>query len=98
MSQDQRKLLEELQDKIGELKSFCRRLYDKNLQLMEDVKSKDAEIGELSSKLEDITVKYESLKLVKALSTGEGDEVKQAKVKISKLVHDVDKCISMLKN
>ncbi len=69
--------------------------------MLENSKLKD-EIVELNNKIqqqdinnEDLIKKYESLKLAKSIAVSSGDS-HDAKIKINRLVREIDKCISLL--
>ena len=64
------------------------RLLNENNELKESIRLKDKEIKDLQGK-------YEQLKLAKLLVTG-SDDVHDAKLKVNKIVREIDKCIALL--
>lgn len=70
------------------LKSDNHRLLGENTELQEQVRLKDIEFKDLQSK-------YENLKLAKQLVSG-GDDTHEAKLKVNRIVREIDKCIALL--
>ena len=92
---EQETIVNSLEDKIKKLISLLvqvraenQKLSDENSKLTHALLGKDNEIKELQEK-------YEQLKFAKLLSTG-GDEVHSAKLKVNKIVREIDKCIALL--
>jgi hypothetical protein len=88
-------LVDSLEEKIVKLialhrecKSEVVRLSSENNELQETIKLKDNE-------LKDLQHKYEQLKLAKLLVTG-SDDVHEAKLKVNRIVREIDKCIALL--
>lgn len=87
---------------INDLKSRVRMLIDKleqekldqeklkamNLELNRKVNINEARISELEQK-------YSNLKIAKALIT-ESEDMHDAKIKVNKIVREIDKCIALL--
>ncbi|MFV0468163.1 MAG: hypothetical protein ACK5MK_04450 [Dysgonomonas sp.] len=97
MANEQEKLLHQLEVGMKQLMFLCDSLRDENAQLANELEEKNKEIENLSAELSSMNLKHTNLKLAKSFSSRYGDEAKQARLKLSKLVQDVDKCISMLK-
>lgn len=63
---------------------------------LEDMLSeRDAKIAELEARLAQISMDYESLKMARMIEVTDGD-VEGAQKRISKLIRDVNKCITLL--
>ena len=77
---------------------FCDRLKSDNAKLSALLEEKDAEVKTLKEEVELLGIKYENLKMARALSSQDGQGAEKAKARLAKLVRDVDKCIAMLKN
>jgi len=71
-----------------QLKNDNQRLLNENGELQNSIKLKDFEVKELHSK-------YENLKLAKQLVSG-GDDTHDAKLKVNRIVREIDKCIALL--
>lgn len=98
MTDEQEKLLTEFQVRIRQLMLFCDKLKSDNASLSAQLEEKDAEMESLKEEVELLNIKYENLKVARALSSQEGQGAEKAKARLAKLVRDVDKCIAMLKN
>jgi hypothetical protein len=70
------------------LKGENQHFYSENNDLRDAVKLKDNE-------LKDLQGKYEQMKLAKLLVTG-SEDVHEAKLKVNKIVREIDKCIALL--
>jgi len=75
-------------DLHDQLKSENHRLLTENNELSENLKLKDNEIKALQTK-------HEHLKLAKLLST-KGEDSHDAKLKVNRIVREIDKCIALL--
>ena len=71
-----------------QLKSENHKLLTENNELSETIKNKDIEIKALQTK-------HEHLKLAKLLSI-KGDDAHDAKLKVNRIVREIDKCIALL--
>ena len=92
---EQETIVNSLEDKIKKLISLLVQVKDENQKLSNDndklkhvILGKDNEIKELQEK-------YEQLKFAKLLSTG-SDDIHSAKLKVNKIVREIDKCIALL--
>jgi len=84
-----------LQEKIqkvivlhDQLKNENKRLLTENDELLNTIKNKDNEIKALQTK-------HDQLKLAKLLST-KSEDVHDAKLKVNRIVREIDKCIALL--
>jgi hypothetical protein len=98
MTDEQEKLLTEFQVRIRQLMLFCDKLKSDNSNLSAQLEEKNAVIQSLTEDVELLNIKYENLKMARALSSQDGQGAEKAKARLAKLVRDVDKCIAMLKN
>ncbi|HEY4787290.1 MAG TPA: hypothetical protein VIH57_14625 [Bacteroidales bacterium] len=71
-----------------ELKKDNQRLLSENEELQNALRAKDNEFRDLHSK-------YENLKLAKHLVAG-GEDSHEAKLKVNRIVREIDKCIALL--
>lgn len=97
MTKNDEKLLAEFEIRMRQLMYLCDMLKDENTQMRQQLEQKEARITALSSEVEELKTKYDNLKFVKSFSSENADEREQARKRLSKLVRDVDKCITMLK-
>jgi hypothetical protein len=72
----------------GSLRSENQHFSSENNDLRDIIKLKDNE-------LKDLQGRYEQLKLAKLLVTG-SEDVHEAKLKVNKIVREIDKCIALL--
>ena len=68
---------------------------DKNQELLNTLESKDREIAWLKKKLEQSQNDYNSLKMVRLVEVTDGD-IEKSKRRLSNLIREVNKCITML--
>ena len=84
--------LEEKVQKIitlyDQIKIENKKLLTDNDELLNTIKLKDTEI-------KDLQTKHEQLKLAKLLSTN-SEDVHDAKLKVNRIVREIDKCIALL--
>lgn len=66
-----------------------------NQKLQETIRQKEQIIGELNAKIKQAEYDYHSLKMAKMIEITDGD-MDKAKVRLSKLIRDVNKCITLL--
>jgi len=95
-------MIAEIESLIKELKENINRLQNLNSQTLVENNELKEEIVELNNKIqqqninnEELIKKYESLKLAKSIAVSSGDS-HDAKIKINRLVREIDKCISLL--
>ena len=68
---------------------------DKNQELLNTLESKDREIVWLKKKLEQSQNDYNSLKMARLVEVTDGD-IEKSKRRLSNLIREVNKCITML--
>ena len=66
-----------------------------NKKLQDTIRQKEQLIGELNAKLRQAEYNYNSLKMAKMIEITDGD-MDKAKVRLSRLIRDVNKCITLL--
>ncbi len=96
MTDENSKLLVDLEVRIKQLLLLCDSLKDENSRLKTEIELRQNQIDEVSKKLKDMKTKYDSLKTARTITAASVD-VDTAKLKLSKLVREVDKCINLLK-
>lgn len=98
MADKHEKLLSNLEFRIHQLMYLCDTLKDDNLLLKKEIEKKNSEIEVLNAKLSQLDSKYNNLKFAQTITSGTDTEsVESAKKRLLKLVQDVDKCITLLK-
>ena len=96
MTDEKNKLLVDLEIRIKQVMFLCDSLKEENERLKTVLQSKQTLIDETTKDLEQLKVRYNALKTARTITAATVD-VDTAKMKIAKLVREVDKCINLLK-
>ncbi|KUK77186.1 MAG: hypothetical protein XD92_0888 [Proteiniphilum acetatigenes] len=96
MTDENNKLLVDLEVRIKQVMLLCDRLKEENAALKTALESREQKIDEVVTDLNQMRTKYESLKIARTITAASVD-VDAAKQRLSKLVREVDKCINLLK-
>ena len=96
MTDNNNKLLVDLEVRIKQVLFLCDSLKDENSILKSEVESKQLQIDSAVSDLERLKTRYDGLKTARTITAASVD-VETAKLKLSKLVREVDKCINLLR-
>lgn len=96
MTDDNKKLLVDLEVRIKQVMFLCDTLKEENSVLQKELNAKQKQIDETVTDLNRLRTKYDSLKIARTITAASVD-VDSAKQRLSKLVREVDKCISLLK-
>lgn len=96
MTDENNKLLVDLEVRVKQVLFLCDSLKDENARLKTDIQSKQQRIDETVKELSQLKTKYDHLKMARTITAASVD-VDIAKAKLSKLVREVDKCINLLK-
>lgn len=97
MTENDEKLLAYFQIRMKQLMLLCDDLRQENQSLHDELSKKKMEMSLLSEEIEQLKIRYDNLKLVKALLGEDNVSIERSKKRLSKLVRDVDKCIALLK-
>lgn len=97
MTEKDKKLLDEFEIRMKQLMFLCDSLHKENILLKQKIEDKNNKISLLSSDLEELRESYKNLKFAKSFAKDTDQEREEAKKRLSKLVREVDKCISILK-
>ncbi len=95
MTDDQKRLLAVFEVRVHDLVAECERRNKLIDELSIKLASKDDELKQAIQTIEELRIKYDSLVNAQVVSIN-GDDLKNAKLKLSKLVREVDKCIALL--
>ncbi len=95
MTAEEKRLLDTFEVRFHQLLYKYERLKQKNEDLRTSILQRDNAIKELKLSSRILEAKYANLKLAKVISIND-EEAKDAKLKISRLVREVDKCIALL--
>lgn len=97
MAEKNEDLLANFELRMKQLMFLCDSLREDNSELRAQLLQKTEEAHGFHSELKQLKSDYDSLKFAQTFVDGNGDEREKAKQRLSKLVQDVDKCISLLK-
>lgn len=95
MTEDQKRLLAVFEVRLRDLIALCDKQKRKIDDLTEVLDQKDEEIRQTKELISELNTKYENMLTARAVSIDDGD-IKSARMRISKLVREVDKCIALL--
>jgi hypothetical protein len=83
----------------GRIKAIIE-LYEKQKKINKTIENNNKELQEklilLDNNLRDVEEKYENLRLAKALVSSDNEGTHDAKIKVNRIVRDIDKCIALL--
>lgn len=95
MADRNKELLYNLDLRIKQLMFLCDSLKEENSELKKQLAEAKKSSNEVDFKLEQLMSDYDRIKFASSFVSNEEKEI--AKQRLSKLVQDVDKCISLLK-
>lgn len=96
MTENRDKLLSNLDVRVKQVLLLCDKLKQENDRLKNEHALQDEKIERLKEELNQMNQRYDSLKMARTITAATVD-VESAKLKLSKLVREVDKCIGLLK-
>ena len=96
MTAKQDAVINELNTKVERLIKLYISSLDKNREMDTEMKELRIQIERMKSENMKLHEEIKTLKVVAAISTGEGSS--EAKNRISQLVREIDKCIALLNN
>lgn len=67
-----------------------------NITLENSNKGLNEKLILLENKVRDIEEKYDNLRLAKAIATPDGEGGHEARIKVNRIVREIDKCIALL--
>lgn len=88
-------VLKELRRKVETILSVTDRYRDDNDSLKSEAEQLNSRLESQESQIEELKEKNNSISLAEAFSTSSGDN-QEAKLKVSKIVREIDKCIALL--
>lgn len=96
MTEDRDKLLLNLEVRVRQVLLLCDKLEQENKKLKDDDLLKNEQIKSIEKELVLMTQKYDNLKMARTITAASVD-VDSARLKLSKMVREVDKCIDLLR-
>lgn len=85
-----------LESQIIDLINKLKELKDENRKLKQDLAQQKKDLAEANLKIAELNTNYNRLKLAKAYGWNEQSK-RDANLRISRLVRDIDKCLGLLK-
>ena len=95
MTDEEKKLLSTFEARLRHLIYLHDELKRENAELKQLLQGKEEECSKVRAEYEELEVNYTNLKTATAISLN-GSDVKETKLRLSKLVREVDKCIALL--
>lgn len=95
MTDDHKRLLAVFEVRVRDLMALCDEQKQKIDELTAALSRKEDEIREAKANIEALNIKCNSMLTARIISADEGD-MKSARMRLSKLVREVDKCIALL--
>lgn len=96
MTNEEVQLIKLLETRIRQLILQDQELRKQNAQLWQQVTEDDALISSLREENKQLAEQYANLKTARMLQLGD-DDTRNAKLRISRMMREVDKCIALLK-
>lgn len=81
--------------RVRDLMELCRMQKRKISELQDSLVQKEEELQQAAGKIDELNAKYDNMLTARVVSVNEG-EMKSAKMRLSRLVREVDKCIALL--
>jgi phage-related minor tail protein len=95
MTERETLLLREFKERLDQMIGLHQKMKADRELLKEEKKRLSEQISLLTISNQDLTKKVEDLKIAKSLA-GANEDSHEAKIKINRLVREIDKCISLL--
>ncbi len=88
-------IISALNSKANKMISVIEKLKTENLELKSELEKVNSGLKNKELDVHDLNVKYENLKLAKVIQLS-GNDLHDAKIKVNRIVREIDKCISLL--
>ena len=95
MTEDHKRLLAVFEVRVRDLMALCDQQKRRIDELTAALSLKDEELRQAKDMIEGLNAKCDNMLTVRIVSTNE-EEMKNARMRLSKLVREVDKCIALL--
>ena len=95
MTEEEKKLLNSFETQLRHLIYLHDELKRENAELKKLLENEKLKNEKVQAQYDDLEVSYTNLKTATAISLN-GSDVKETKLRLSKLVREVDKCIALL--
>ncbi|WP_455641161.1 hypothetical protein [Parabacteroides sp.] len=95
MTEDQKRLLAVFEVRVRDLMELCDKQNHKINELTTTLVRKETELKQAMNTIQELSTKCDNMLTARVVSVNEG-EMKSARMRLSKLVREVDKCIALL--
>ena len=95
MTEDHKRLLAVFDVRVRDLMELCDKQKQKINELQDLLVQKEGELQQAIKTIEELNAKCDNMLTARIVSTNE-EEMKNARMRLSKLVREVDKCIALL--
>ncbi len=95
MTEESLLLIRELKGRIHLVFGEFERLERRNEELQREIMALKKKLEVLEKEKGDLGTRYENLKLARTIETGYGDN-RSARLKINKILREIDKCVALL--
>ena len=95
MTEDHKRLLAVFEVRVRDLMALCDQQKRRIDELTAALSLKDEELQQAMKTIEELNAKCDNMLTARVVSVNEG-EMKSARMRLSKLVREVDKCIALL--
>lgn len=95
MTEDHKRLLAVFEVRVRDLMEFCDKQKQRIGELEGFLVQKEEELQQAIKTIEELNTKCDNMLTARVVSVNEG-EMKSARMRLSKLVREVDKCIALL--
>lgn len=95
MTEDQRKMLTVFEVRVRDLMELCDKQNRKINELTVTLNQKEVEIQQALRTIGELNAKCDNMLTARVVSVNNG-EIKSARMRLSKLVREVDRCIALL--
>ena len=94
MNEEYNKILQKLNENIANVILLYNKEKQQTNELSDEIKNLNEELNIYKEKYQQIDKKYENLKLARAINN-DGDD-SEAKLKLNKIIREIDNCIALL--
>ena len=94
---ESKEIIDGLRNKFKAIISINEGYREKNKYLQEELEKLNSKIAEQELKINEINGKFESISIAETFLAS-GKDTQEAKLKVNKIVREIDKCIALLNN
>lgn len=95
MGYEQDEIINELKEKIKTIISFLDQARGERERFKQELSDLSHQMKQKETELEELKNKYTNLKIAKSI-VAEDDNIHDARIKVNRIVREIDKCIALL--